>query len=63
MCCSCCCDCWCAMLRGYMALMKELPVIGKLVLATATVGVLATVGYGVGMAVNQVTNWYYGDFN
>ena len=51
------------MLRGYMALMKELPVIGKLVLATATVGVLATVGYGVGMAVNQVTNWYYGDFN
>ena len=51
------------MLRGYVALMKELPVVGRLMLATVTVGVLAAVGYGVGMAVNQATKWYYGDFN
>lgn len=57
-----CCDCGCALARGYVALMKELPLAGKIVLLLVTLALLVLAGVGVGMLVSKVNDWYYGDF-
>ena len=50
------------MARGYVALMKELPLAGKIVLLLVTLALLVLAGVGVGMLVSKVNDWYYGDF-
>ena len=65
MCClgsACCCDCLCACTRGYVKLMTELPLVGKAVLLGVTVGLLGLVGFGLGLLINHLSKWYYGDF-
>ena len=65
MCClgpACCCDCLCACTRGYVRLMTDLPPVGRAVLLGATVGLLGVVGFGLGLLVNHLSKWYYGDF-
>ena len=42
--------------------MTDLPPVGRAVLLGATVGLLGVVGFGLGLLVNHLSKWYYGDF-